>query len=328
MSLRDGLTHRWEFEEDTGPILDLEGSSDLTIIGTQIPSVPGRIGQAGDFRTTQSYAHLQASAGGLDGVDALSVATWIWLPVSPGVSRRAWVTQTGTAALIRASIGPTNIPFVQMFNTGETITTTAPSAFTAENWVHLGYTFERGVGAVLYMNGSAVVSAPQTVSEATRTGGSLALNMQARDGTGNGLGAGSEKLAGMQDQFVIYDRAIDATEMSAIWNGGLGVDFDNLAEGIIVAGDLLSFGAVNDVYPQGLVPKNIRFVPGATSVAGDVIQLVDPVTSEVLYDAILGANVEEKVEEIAVGGVLSTWPNGVKVGTLTGNRGTVYIRYA
>lgn len=224
MAITSGITHVWEFEADAGPIVDLVGSDDLTIVGTQIASVPAIVNNGGDFRTTQAYATLQSSTGGLDGVDALSVSSWVWVPTPPGGSRRAWITQSGTGALIRASFGPTNVPFVQMFNAGETITVIGSGPVTSDAWAHLGYSFQRGVGTRLYVNGAFDVATAQTVDEPTATGANLALNIQARDGVGGGAGTGSEPLNGQQDQFAIWSRALLDSEFAQIYNGGSGID--------------------------------------------------------------------------------------------------------
>lgn len=331
MSLSDGFTHLWEFEADAGSIVDLIGVNDLTITGTQIPAVNGKINKAGDFRTTQNYATLQGSTAGLDGVDELTVLSWLWTPDNPASTRRAWITQAGTGALIRASIGPTNRPFVQMFNASESISVVAPAdkEFVREAWVHLGYTFERGVGAVLYMNGQPVISAPQTVDEATATGGSLALNLQARDGTGGGAGTGSESLDGQQDQFGIWNRALTANEVRQVVFGGFGMDLEAVAMAAVAQQSNIVMAAAGDVFSNPLVATLIRFVPDAgASLAGDRVVLTDPVTTEILWEmTVQGPNVPESDPQAAGDRNNRTWPNGAVLSTLTGDRGTLYIRY-
>lgn len=329
MGLRDGLIHHYEFENDVGVIPDLVGSSDLTIIGVQIPAIPGKIDNAGDFRTTQDYAHF---AGDMDigGVDAFSVMSWLRTPPGGTGNRRAWISQQGTGSYVRASIGSTQRPFVQHFNDSETLTVVAPEGvtFTQDAWVHYGYTFERGVGSKLWMNGKFIISAPQTVDEASIAGAN-GFNIQARDGFGGGLPPGAEPLDGSQDQFLIYDRALSASEVNQLWNGGKGLNLVTEVSMVTsVTADVIQFTAAGDQILQPVVPQSVRFVADPASLAGDVIELVDPVTSGVLWSGYAGGVTGTEAELMSSGSLNSrVWPNGVQLGTLTGDRGTVYVRY-
>ena len=69
--------------------------------------------------------------------------------------------------------------------------------------------------------------------------------------------------------------------------------------------------------------KSVRFVSETGQLAADVIQLVDPqATSEVLWEnyGVADPSVEEATGEKA-------WRNGVRLETLTGDRGKVHISY-
>lgn len=329
MDLFDGLIHHFEFENDVGVIPDLVGSSDLTIIGVQIAAIPGKIEKAGDFRTTQGYAR---SATDLDigGVNAFSVMSWLRTPAGGTGNRRAWILQVGTVSLVRASIGSTQRAFVQHFNTGEALTVVAPEnkPFTQDAWVHYGYSFERGVGSKLYVNGVLVDSVRQTVDEAS-IGGADAFNIQARDGVGGGAGVGSEPLEGSQDQFLIYDRAISASEVNQIWNGGFALNLATEVSMVTsITADVIELTTTGDQLLMPVIPQSVRFVADPASLPGDVIQLVDPETLGVLWTSYAGSATGTEAELMSSGSLNSrVWPNGMRLGTLTGDRGTVYVRY-
>lgn len=327
MQLVDGLTHRYEFEEDGGGLyLDSVGSDDLVILGVQVPTVGGKLSRAGTFETTQTYARLGAD-NGMFAADAFSVTNWFWIPTTHASTERQWMTASGTVAHTRMSIGPTNIPFCQQFNASETLSVIPSTAFIQpfEAWVHTAYTFERGVGTRLYVNGVLAASATQTVDEASpAAGGTPIFTVHGRDNTG-ASGPGDGLLEGRQDQLWIWDRAITATEVLQHFNGGFGVTVGDLPviTGGVSAG-LIELTAAADQFVDSLVPLSVKFISEGATVAGDLAILVDPVTGDTLWSDVLSGPGDSKLEEFVN---LRTWPNGARLGTLTGDRGTVAIRY-
>lgn len=86
---------------------------------------------------------------------------------------------------------------------------------------------------------------------------------------------------------------------------------------------VISMSAADDEVAIPLQVKSVRFVAGAGQLAADVIQLVDPqATSEVLW-ATYGMSAQATEAEL----IEKMWHNGVRVGTMTGDRGTIYISY-
>ena len=88
---------------------------------------------------------------------------------------------------------------------------------------------------------------------------------------------------------------------------------------------VIEFTAAGDEVRIPLMVKSVRFVadPAGTQMATDQIILVDPLaTSEVLwrtYGMATEATEAELIEKM--------WHNGVRVGTMTGDRGLIYVSY-
>lgn len=85
---------------------------------------------------------------------------------------------------------------------------------------------------------------------------------------------------------------------------------------------VIQLTAADDEVAMPIYVKSIRFVSEAGQQAADVITLVDPDTDEVLwptYGMSATATEAELIEKM--------WHNGLKVGTMTGDRGTIYVSY-
>lgn len=69
--------------------------------------------------------------------------------------------------------------------------------------------------------------------------------------------------------------------------------------------------------------KSVRFVAGAGQLATDVIQLVDPLNPTEILWTTFGMATEATEAEL----IEKWWHNGWRLGTNTGDRGTVFISY-
>lgn len=98
---------------------------------------------------------------------------------------------------------------------------------------------------------------------------------------------------------------------------------------VTVANDTFEMTAQGDSILMPLVVQSVRFVAEAGQLAADEIILIDPVSGGTLWRTYGGAAIATEAEMISTGGRSdsSHWSNGVEVGTMTGNRGLVYIRY-
>ena len=95
-----------------------------------------------------------------------------------------------------------------------------------------------------------------------------------------------------------------------------------------VTNDVIEMTDAGDEFAQILTAQSIRFVGEAGSLAADVITLTDPVTTGVLWTSFAGGPFSSESELTTAGDKSGrTWPNGVRLDVLTGNRGTVYIRF-
>lgn len=87
------------------------------------------------------------------------------------------------------------------------------------------------------------------------------------------------------------------------------------------AGIIIMTAAADEVTIP-LKVKSVRFVAESGQQAADVIELQDPDTDEVLW-ATYGMSAQATEAEL----IEKMWHNGVKVGTMTSDRGTIYISY-
>lgn len=86
---------------------------------------------------------------------------------------------------------------------------------------------------------------------------------------------------------------------------------------------VIALTAEDDEVLLPLKVKSIRFVAGAGQLAADVITLVDPqAVSEVLWSTFGMAAQATEAELIE-----KMWHNGLRVGTMTGDRGTIFVSY-
>lgn len=97
---------------------------------------------------------------------------------------------------------------------------------------------------------------------------------------------------------------------------------------ISVTQDVIEFTEAGDEITFPIVPQSIRFVADPASLAGDVITFVDPVTLGVLWTGYAGSSTGTEAELMSAGDKNArAWRNGGRLDTLTGNRGTVSVRY-
>ena len=97
---------------------------------------------------------------------------------------------------------------------------------------------------------------------------------------------------------------------------------------VTVEQDTIKMTAADDEVTIPLVVHSVRFVAEAGQLAADEIVLVDPVTDGELWRTFGGSATATEAELISAAVPhTSHWRNGVKVGTMTGNRGLVYVRY-
>jgi hypothetical protein len=86
---------------------------------------------------------------------------------------------------------------------------------------------------------------------------------------------------------------------------------------------VIQMTAAGDEVRLPLWVKSVRFVAEVGQLAADVIQLSDPLaTSEILWETFGMAATATEAELIE-----KMWHNGVRVQTMTADRGRIYISY-
>ncbi len=168
------------------------------------------------FDEPSSALRLNGTNGFIDAPDGVyfnggnfSIGSW----VRPS-SFNSWsrimdfgITSGNNNVLLAATNGTIGRPALQTYN-GTTPSTviTAPNAIALNQWVHLGFVFENGVGR-LYVNGVLVNQGPQLYPQnIVRTLCYIGRSNWASDGYLNGI----------LDDFRIYNRAITDHELASL----------------------------------------------------------------------------------------------------------------
>jgi hypothetical protein len=200
-----------------------------------VPSTTGIQGNARDFTTANSerlYASISGNASlTLIGPTAFSVAFWFRPNGNASaantyglVSNDAFPTERGMAIAIPAS-GSTswNMPHLYIFYTDNTTDTYNPwngilPATIAQNTWHFICIRRDGSTVSSTFNGTA--GTPFTLTKTPRASRAN-LHVGIRYGTS---GAGADYFNGYVDELAMWSRALTGSEVSRLYNGGLGVD--------------------------------------------------------------------------------------------------------
>ena len=96
-----------------------------------------------------------------------------------------------------------------------------------------------------------------------------------------------------------------------------------------VAQNVVEMTALGDQFLVPSIVNWVRFEADPASVATDVITLIDPVTSRVLWRTYAGSTTGVEAQLAASGDTgRRTWTNGFEVGSLPGNNGTLRVGLA
>jgi hypothetical protein len=213
-----GLVGWWRAEDNAN---DSAGANQSIPQGG-LAYVPGEVGQAFSFNGTDADVHIPASATlDVGAGSGLSVEAWInpadviaqhplvewnggsfgaqlWLAVIPPLG-------PGAGALV-GDLVDTSRQVHAIASAGDLVVTNV--------WQHVAMTYDKTTGiAVLYLNGAVVQQ--QTLGVFTPlTTTDLWLGLRPYDG-GAGL-----RYAGLMDEVSVYNRALSASEVLAIYNAG------------------------------------------------------------------------------------------------------------
>ena len=204
-----------------GNYTDIIGGYDGTAVGG-VSFAPGEVGQAFSFDGTTGFVQVPSNAA-LQPPNALTLDAWVY-PTSFGANATSiiskyesgggqswvlWVLNTGQVLL--GVIGSADGSIYRDVETD--------AALSLGTWQHVAATFDSATEAmVIYVNG---VQVPTTVVPGSGTVTSIyQSNIPVLIGA-IGLGSGEEYFwAGLIDEVNVFNRALSASEIQAIYNAG------------------------------------------------------------------------------------------------------------
>jgi hypothetical protein len=215
-----GLVGWWRAE---GNAADFVGGNNGIV--SNVTYIRGEVGQAFNFDGVTSTVTIPASSS--LNVESLTIEAWIFpsdidhpRPIveygaATGVGYVGlWYGTQGYSSQVPGAVqgwvSGTNNAFLGVFSSSGPI--------TSNQWNHVAMTFDYGFQAlILYVNGVAVVARTSTVPVLPAT--SVPLNFGYRP-PGSSLQLGGVRHLGGLDEVSVYDRALSAAEIQAIYNAG------------------------------------------------------------------------------------------------------------
>lgn len=226
MALSDGLVAYWEFENDA---TDSTGSYDLTEVGT-IAYGTGVVGDCFDNGGAggNNYFTLDNHMG-ISATGAISLAGWTKfntaLSGSNGpdwtiIRRYTDANGSGLGWIHEYNGGSPRLRVIR-FGTSNYIAdySYTPSVGT---WFHVVVTYD-GTNVTTYLNGSSILGPTSNTGTQNTAGFKLAI--------GSYAGTSSEEKYWALDQFGIWNKELDSTEVSDLYNGGSGLSYADIIGG-------------------------------------------------------------------------------------------------
>ncbi len=214
-TLSNGLVGYWKMDEASwsggaNEVIDSSGNANHGVrAGDATTSTTAKFGRAGTFDGTGDYVNITPGAS-LQNTVKKSVFMWVNPASSPASTidiyhNGYWNSPYGDLIRLSAS----NIVYFYLKNTADTIGDDTSSITVANStWTHIGYSWD-GSRVILYKNGLAVGS-----FNFTGTLGSSGVNLSI------GGSIGSNYFTGKVDETRIYNRALSAGEVTALYNWG------------------------------------------------------------------------------------------------------------
>jgi prepilin-type N-terminal cleavage/methylation domain-containing protein len=208
-----GLVGYWNFEEGSGSsTIDQSGNGNTgSWSGTPAGNnstyyTGGKVGSyAGDFNGSNDYVTASGSSMNNWGPTGQSVSVWFKMNAAMGQFTRLIEKATNTEWAIFVTAG-TNSLTVQTVSGGNILFVT-PSGYYDGNWHFLVMTYSSGAVVTLYIDGLKTNQAISTIPS-TQTG---ILNI-------GRFGGGGYNWNGLIDDVRIYNRALSAAEVQALYN--------------------------------------------------------------------------------------------------------------
>lgn len=229
MALTDNLIAYYKLDEASGNRADSVGVNTLTDVNT-VGSAAGIIGN-GSSHVRASNEHFSNTTLGLLLGNAFTVSTWINVPDLGAVNQAVWSFRpsSGSVNIIQLEIGDNG-------STAEARLIIIDSAGTNKKdykigsvpystFCHLVVTWD-GTNLILYRD-ATVPSTTKTVDlAATLTATSRTFRLGAESATAN-------IFDGKLDEVAIWTRAVTASEVTQLYNGGAGLPYSSFLSPIM-----------------------------------------------------------------------------------------------
>jgi len=221
VNLTNGLVLYWALNETSGTnVSDVSGNNYFGTATNQAIFTglyAGKINYSADF-STGNYVISRTTAG-VGGTDDISIAFWLNLK-SAGTSHKNIFYQTSAGSNHRLIYTASNtFYFGSRTSTGTAKDVTFPATqLNFDTWYHI-VSLENATGLFIYVNG--VLNA------------SLVESFAKRDFTDAFTIGGyplSTYMDGRMDEFGIWRRSLNSTEISALYNNGSGLSYNDFEE--------------------------------------------------------------------------------------------------
>jgi hypothetical protein len=206
----NGLVGWWKFDEGTGTrATDSSGSGKTGTLVSSPTWVAGKLGGAINFNGSTNYVSA-SSFPALSAGAPFTISAWVYLASGAGSFPMIVDANTSSSAwFFGVNIGSGSHAGLNLYLGSGTMQTTNNTAFTTNTWHHVVGTYDGSVAKVYVDN--VLLSTSSSGTSAAKLSGLL---------VGNGTAAGNSFWKGNIDDLRIYNRALSAAEVLALYNTG------------------------------------------------------------------------------------------------------------
>lgn len=238
-----GLVSYWSFNEATSTIAtDFSGNDNHGTLNGNATWTAGKRGAAVTLDGTGDYVQM-SNEPDFERTDAFTISAWVKLPSATPSTPDTIVSKVngsnvGYAISIRGDIANDPVEY-ELRGASTFLSIRSFQTWQAETWTHLVWTYDgsnTAAGMRLYRDG--VVQSDLTDSENLTQTISNTSNLV----VGAFGGAGANSFSGAIDEVRVYNRALSATEVAALYGSGairLGASSKTLAQGTTLASGLV-----------------------------------------------------------------------------------------
>ena len=219
--IKAGLVAWYDLEEASGTRSDAHGSLDLTENGT-IGSATGKVGDAANKASagTDSLYHADNASFSITG--DMTIAGWI--NFSSATDNFALVSKwlgTGNqkSYILYKPSGLRTLRFIASADGSASSITLESTARALDTWHFVVVKFVAGGTSTLYIDNASVDTgtAPSIIADTTSRFELFSFNTSS-----------VSSRAGLIDSVGIWNRALDSSELTTLWNSGSGVAYADL----------------------------------------------------------------------------------------------------